>query len=278
MTEGLITQCQELAVWRKQATISVTEEFTDKRLPPDLEDSLPPSLTETFDTVRAGVRRSAEIYIQLCQLLERLAKRNQGLAADSLRFSLALTSLTESSMDTYAIDTNEVPLLNEGINATAKHLSTSQSLLEDEAKAWDEGVLEDLKKERDCLVGMRDMFDRRDRLARDNIAQLERRIETSEAKLEGLRQRPEGTVKQADVEKVENSIIRDKESIVAQHARGVFIRECVRDEIRYFSGASIWHVGRLLQDWSAERVKFSELQAGCWRRLQEEVESMPVGE
>lgn len=273
-----LTVPTELAVWRKQATISVTEEFTDKRLPPDLEDSLPPSLTETFDTVRAGVRRSAEIYIQLCQLLERLAKRNQGLAADSLRFSLALTSLTESSMDTYAIDTNEVPLLNEGINATAKHLSTSQSLLEDEAKAWDEGVLEDLKKERDCLVGMRDMFDRRDRLARDNIAQLERRIETSEAKLEGLRQRPEGTVKQADVEKVENSIIRDKESIVAQHARGVFIRECVRDEIRYFSGASIWHVGRLLQDWSAERVKFSELQAGCWRRLQEEVESMPVGE
>lgn len=181
-------------------------------------------------------------------------------------------------MDTYAIDTNEVPLLNEGILAMAKYLGTSQTLLEDEAKAWDEGVLEDLKKQRDCLVGMRDMFDRRDRLSRDNIPQLERRIEVSEAKLESMRQKPEGTVKQAEVEKVENSIIRDKESIVAQHARGVFIRECVRDEIRYFSGASMWHLSRLMQDWSAERVKSSELQAGCWRRLQEEVENMPVGE
>jgi sorting nexin-8 len=224
------------------------------------------------------VKRSSEIYIQLCTLLDRLAKRNEGLAADSLRFSLALTSLTESSMDTYAIDTNEVPLLNEGINATAKHLSTSQTLLEDEAKAWDEGVLEDLKKQRDTLVGMRDMFDRRDRLARDNIPQLERRIETSEAKLEALRLKPDGAVKPGEVEKVENSIIKDKESIVAQHARGVFIKECVRDEIRYFSGASIWAVSRLMQDWSAERVKFAELQAGCWRGLVEEVESMPIGE
>ncbi len=256
----------------------MTEEFTDRPLPPDLEDSLPASLTETFDTVRAGVKRSAEICIQLCTLLERLAKRNEGLAADSLRFSLALTSLTENSMDTYAMDTNDVPLLNEGINATAKHLSTSQTLLEDEAKAWDEGVLEDLKKQRDSLVGMRDMFDRRDRWARDNIPQLERRIEASEQKLETLRLKPAGSVKPGEIEKVENSIIRDKESIVAQHARGVLIKECIRDEIRYFSGASIWQVSRLVQDWSAERVKFGELQASCWRGLQEEVESMPTGE
>jgi sorting nexin-8 len=256
----------------------VTEEFAGRRLPPDLEDSLPAALSETFDTVRVGVKRSAEIYIQLCTLLERLAKRNEGLAADSLRFSLALTNLTESSMDTYAIDTNEVPLLNEGINATAKHLSTSQTLLEDEAKAWDEGVLEDLKKQRDILVGMRDMFDRRDRLARDNIAQLEKRIESSEQKLEALRQKPAGATKPGEMEKVENSIIRDKESIVSQHARGVFIRECVLDEIRYFSLSSIWAAGRLLQDWSAERVKFAELQASSWRRLAEEVENMPVAE
>ena len=28
----------------------------------------------------------------------------------------------------------------------AKHVSNSQSLLEDEARAWDQGVLEDLKR------------------------------------------------------------------------------------------------------------------------------------
>ena len=210
--------------------------------------------------------------------MERLTKRNEGLAADHLRFSLALSSLTETSNNVHAADNNDVPLLNEGILATAKHLSASQTLLEDEARAWDEGVLEDLKRQRDTMVGMRDLFDRRDRYARDNIPQLERRIESSETKLASLRQKPEGTVKPGEIEKVESSIIADKESIVQQHARGVFIKECVRDEINNFNGRSISDAGRLFQDWAGERVKFSELLASNWRGLAEEVDSMQTGD
>jgi sorting nexin-8 len=144
----------------------------------------------------------------MCTLVDRLAKRNEGLAADSLRIALSLQSLTDASQDTYAIDTNEVPLLNEGLHATAKHLSNSQSLLEDEAKAWDQGVLEDLKRQRDALVSMRDLFDRRDRYDKDNIPYLERRIENNEAKLQAIRAKPEGLVKPGEMEKVTESIIR----------------------------------------------------------------------
>lgn len=184
------------------------EEFAGKSLPPDLEDSLPVTLDETFDTVRGGVKRSAEIYINLCNLLERLAKRNEGLAADHLRFSLALQSLTDATKPTYAVDTNDVPLLNEGINATARHMANSQSLLEDEAKAWNDGVLEDLKRQRDCLVSMRELFERRDRYAKDNIPQLEKRIESNERKLQDLRSRPQGTVKPGEIEKIEEAIFK----------------------------------------------------------------------
>ncbi|KAL2357595.1 sorting nexin Mvp1 [Cryomyces antarcticus] len=275
-----LTVPTELAVWRKQATISVQEEFVGKSLPPTLEDSLPSTLQDTFDTVRSGVRRSTEIYISLCSLLERLSKRKEGIAADYLRFSLALQSLTEVSGDTYAIDQNDVPLLNEGLTSTSKHLSTSQSLLEDEARAWDEGVLEDLKRQRDCLVSMRDMIDRRDRYAKDNIPQLEKRIQSNENKLAGIRARPEHQIKPGEAEKVEDAIIKrgqDKQSIVNQHARGIFIKECIRDELMYFQ-QSQYHVSRLHQDWSQERVKYAELQADNWRALSEELEGMPIGE
>ena len=199
---------KELSVWRKQATVSVQDEFTGRTLPPELEDSLPSNLTDTLDTVRNGVRRSAEVHINLCALLERMAKRNEGLAADHLRFSSALQSLTEVTRDTYAVDTNDVPMINEGISSTAKHLATSQTLLEDEARAWNEGVLEDLKRQRDWLVSMRELFDRRDRYAKNNIPQLERRIESNERKLEDLRARPAGTVRPGDIEKVEESIFK----------------------------------------------------------------------
>lgn len=140
--------------------------------------------------------------------MDRLSKRTEGLAADHSRLSLALQSLTDTSQDTYATDTNDVPLLNEGLHATAKHVSNSQSLLEDEAKAWDEGVLEDLKRQRDALVSMRDMFDRRDRYDKDNIPSLERRIQSNEAKLVAIRAKPEGLVKPGEIEKVTEAIIK----------------------------------------------------------------------
>lgn len=199
---------QELSVWRKQATISVQEEFIGKSLPPGLEDSLPSTLPDLFDQVRSGVRRSTEVYINLCNMTERLTKHNVGLSSEYNRVSLALQSLTEVSMDTYAIDTNEVPLLNNGLSATAKHLSTNQSLLEDEARAWDLGVLEDLKRQRDALVSMRDMFDRRDKYAKDNIPQLERRIANNEGKLQGIRARLEHQIKPGEAEKVEDAIVK----------------------------------------------------------------------
>ena len=191
-------------MWRKQATVLVQEEFSGKPLPSDLEESLPANIQETFDTVRFGVKRSAEIYINLCTLLERLTRRNEGVAADHMRISVGLRNLAEASKDTYAIDANDVPLLNVGIQATAKHMSENQNLLEEEAKAWEEGVIEDTKRQRDCLVSMRDMFDRRDRLDKNNIAQLEKRIAANESKLIAIRSKPE--VKAGETEKVEEVI------------------------------------------------------------------------
>ncbi len=62
-----------------------------------------------------------------------------------------------------------------------------------------------------------------------------------------------------------------------QHARGVLIKECIRDEMVVFQ-QSQYHVSKLHQDWSQERVKYAELQADNWRTLSEELEIMPLGE
>lgn len=64
---------------------------------------------------------------------------------------------------------------------------------------------------------------------------------------------------------------------MAQHARGVFIKECIRDELITFQ-SSQYHVSRWNQDWAQERVKYSELQADNWKQLHEELEGMPLGD
>ena len=59
---------------------------------------------------------------------------------------------------------------------------------------------------RDALVSMRDMFDRRDKYARDNIPQLERKIQQNEVKLQGIKAKGD-TAKVGEAEKVENAIV-----------------------------------------------------------------------
>jgi sorting nexin-8 len=203
-----LTVPTELAVWRKQATITVQDEFLGKTLPANLEDSLPQDLEDMFTRVRSGVRRSSEVYINLCSLVERLCKRSEGVAAEYMRIGNALASVTESSANTFAVDTNDVPLLNAGLNGTSKHMGNARALLVDEARAVDEGVLEDMKTVRDRLVSVRDIFDRRERLERDEIPRLEKRINLNEEKLKALRARPEGSLKPGEAEKVEDAILR----------------------------------------------------------------------
>ncbi|ERS97412.1 hypothetical protein HMPREF1624_05579 [Sporothrix schenckii ATCC 58251] len=272
-----LTVPTELSVWRKQATISVQDEFAGRPLPPGLEESLSPSLNELFDRTRSGVRRSAELYITTCNIMDRLVKRSEGVANDHARMAVSLQSLTEASADVYATDTNLVPLLNDGLVAMSKHLRTGQTLMEDESRAWDAGVLEDLKRQRDALVGLRDLFDRRERNDRDTIPMLERRIQKNESKLATLRAKPEGLVKPGEIEKVIDAIIKDKETIVQQHNRSVFVKECLRDELLYFQ-ATQYHISRWNQDWAQERVKYSEMLADNWRRLLDELDGMPLGE
>ncbi|KAF3903481.1 hypothetical protein ABW20_dc0107769 [Dactylellina cionopaga] len=271
-----LTVPTELSVWRKQATISVQEEFVDKPLPPHLEESLPADLEATFETVRSGIRRSSETYIGLCNLLERIEKRHEGVAADYRRFSQALEGLTDASEATYKMDTSEVALLNDGLVAVSRHLNTAQSIMEDEIKAWDVGVLEDLKRHRDALVSMRELFERKDKYAVDTIIFLEKRIRTTEEKLKNTRVKPQEQIKPGEMEKMEQSIVADRESIVRQMARGVLIKECVRDELVYFQGSQ-YHVSRLQQDWAQERIKYAELYADNWKSLGNSVEGMPLG-
>ncbi|KOS20931.1 Sorting nexin mvp1 [Escovopsis weberi] len=274
-----LTVPTELAVWRKQATISVQDEFTDRALPEGLEDSLPATLENLFLQTRNGIRRSAELYINACNIMDRLVKRSEGVAADHGRLAMTLTSLTDVSGDTYATEASEVPLLNDGLNAMSKHLRICQNLMEDESRGWDEGVLEDLKRQRDALVSLREMFDRRERLDKDSIPQVQRRIEANEAKLAGLRARAEEGIaaRAGEMEKIAEAIIKDKEAIVQQRNRSIFVKECIRDELLTFQ-LTQYHVSRWNQDWAGERVKYSEMLADNWRRLLEGLDGMPLGD
>lgn len=61
------------------------------------------------------------------------------------------------------------------------------------------------------------------------------------------------------------------------HNRTIFIKECIRDELLFFQHTQ-FSIGRAMQDWAAERVKYGELMAENWNASLVEVEGMVVSE
>lgn len=90
----------------------------------------------------------------------------------------------------------------------ARGLDLVSGVLGDESRAWDEGILEDLKRQRDVLVAMKEAFERRDRLAGDNIPALEKRITNAEVKIQTYRGRPDAQTKVDQIAKLEEQIIK----------------------------------------------------------------------
>lgn len=263
----------ELAVWRKQASVSVEDEFTGRALPAGLIDSWSVEEAERWEDVKEGVKTEAELYTHLCLLIDRMEKRQESVAADHQRFASSLGTLQDVTQRTYSVDANDLNLINDGVKNVAKYLNNAQTLLEDESRGWEIGVLEDFKRHRDSLIAIKELFDRKEKLDMNQIPHLERRIHNNENRLSGMRTRSD--FKQSEIERVESAIKRDKEAIKEQHTRSWLIKECMRDEMAYFQQTK-YRVAKLFQDYAQERLKYAELFAENWRTLSNEISEVPT--
>ncbi|KAK9328578.1 hypothetical protein V1520DRAFT_371114 [Lipomyces starkeyi] len=263
----------ELAVWRKQAAVSVEDEFTGRSLPDGLIESWNIAEAERWEEVKSGVKMEAELYTHLCLLIDRMEKRQESVAVDHQRFATSLNTLQDVTQKTYSVDTNDLSLINDGIKNVSKYLNNAQALLEDESRGWEIGVLEDFKRHRDTLISIKELFDRQEKLDVNTIPFLERRISNNESRLTSMRGRPD--FKQSDVDRMQISIQRDRESIKEQHTRTWLIKECMRDELAYFQQTK-YRVAKLFQDYAQERLKYAELFAENWRVLSNEISEVPT--
>ncbi|KAK9463776.1 uncharacterized protein V1516DRAFT_618068 [Lipomyces oligophaga] len=263
----------ELQVWRKQASVSVEDEFTGRSLPVGLVESWSNEEAERWEDVKEGVKTEAELYTHLCLLIDRMEKRQESVAADHARFANSLNTLQDVAKQTYSVDDSDLNLINDGVSNVVKYLNNAQTLLEDESRGWEIGVLEDFKRHRDTLISIKELFDRREKLDVNTIPYLERRIRSNETRLSGMRNRSD--FKSSDIERVEQAIRRDKDGIREQNTRSWLIKECMRDELAYFQQTK-YAVAKLFQDYAQERLKYAELFAENWRTLGNEISEVPT--
>lgn len=272
-TNCVLLRLQELSVWRKQASVTVKEEFEERYLALDLEQSLPRGIDEWMNKTRESLRGAIECFTFLTALQERLNKRNEAISADLMRFSLSINTYCEQETSEYDnLGKENGPALIHGLKAVSKYHTRSQQAVEDECRDTEEILLEDLKRHRDILNAANEMFIRHTKYSGDSIPALERRIASNKAKLSSLETKLDA--KDGDKVKLTTAIENDMTSITKFESRKVFIRECVWHELQYFESQQV-QISKLVNNLASSRLKFAKHRAELASALVTEVEHMP---
>ncbi|CAG8542865.1 7661_t:CDS:10 [Paraglomus occultum] len=266
--EMFISEQTEIAVWRKNNTPDLTEEFIKKRVPPELERRIPDDLDSKLEKVSKRIDASIGHYRHLCSLLERMARRREGLASDLSRYSMTLNALVENERTCYIDDCYPCTQVTYGMEQVSSHLQRASILLEEEASMLLENVLEGLKRHRDLL----EVLERKDRLSVDNTETLNDRIAANQAKLSTEPGKENANV---DTEQISASIQKDQEDVEVLRQRSVFVRHCLNTELTLFHKSAAF-VSLLYQNFANHQIKYAQQLHENWKALSPKVYEMPI--
>nr|CAG8601016.1 12276_t:CDS:10 [Entrophospora candida] len=262
LVEMFLTEQTEIAIWRRNNTPDLDEEFLKKEISPQMEQRIPKDLNARLEIVYNNLDRSIEHYANMCNFMERIAHRQEGTASDYTRYSLALNSLIENGKDCYTENCYNCSQMMNGLEQISNHFQNASTIMEDA----------DLKRHRDLLVSFKDMFERRDRLTIDTVETLNSRIAINQAKLRPLSGKESSD---PEVEKLASAIQKDEDDIKIQLGKQIFVRYCMYSELNLFHESSAF-ISLLYQKFINEQMKYTQQLYKNWDVLNPKVREMPI--
>ncbi|CAG8798043.1 6064_t:CDS:2, partial [Gigaspora rosea] len=208
-------------------------------------------------------------YRNMCNIMDRIARRQEGMATDYMRYHLALNSLIEKEKGCYIEDCHNCSQVVQGLEHVSSHFHTTSTIMENASAATLESALENLKRQRDLLVSFRETFERKDRLAADTIDSLDARIKSQRDRLRQL------SSNDPEAEKLNGFIQKDEEEIKRQRMQKIFVRYCLFSELTLFHKSSTF-ISHLYQNFVNDQIKYSQQLYENWKALSPKVYEMPV--
>ncbi|TXT06241.1 uncharacterized protein COLE_05572 [Cutaneotrichosporon oleaginosum] len=267
--------------WRKRVKVSTDEESASKRLNPAQEMAIPADLEEKLDGLRTRLPGLISAYQKMVTLAEReLARRTQG-AAEAARFAVALGAVSE---DMPAACYRCVPGgkscdvcqgTGRGLATVGYAWSRLAEQRERDLATLTDGI-EALKRQRDLYMSFRDLFHRHERLSRDGVDALQKRVVGRQARIEAARQAAKPGWED-EVGKLTSGIEQDNSAITALLARRVFVRACMWHEFGVvFHSRQAAMATLAWRAWVAGESGAVRAEGKVWDRLGEDLENMPL--
>ncbi|KAF9997539.1 Sorting nexin mvp1 [Entomortierella chlamydospora] len=285
---SFLTEPVELALWRKNVVISTEDEFTSQLpISESLAKQVPLDLELQLESIKRRLPASIDYYRNIVHVMDRIQKRTEATATDYMRFSLAVNALADCEKHCHVEDCYNCGQLSQGYSKIGTHISQVSNFLDEQAKATQRGMVEDLKRHRDLLVSVKELLQRRDRLREaGTIETLEKRIATNEAKLKTLTTSAaaaatgdsnagEPGAYDAQIERITNHCNSDRAELENQKQRSVLLHHTLWMEITYFHKNHAL-IATMYQNFVNEQIKTSQNLNDSWKSLSPIVHDLPM--
>ncbi|KAF0544214.1 sorting nexin [Gigaspora margarita] len=269
LVEMFLKEQMEIAVWRRTNSPDLEEEYLKRQITPEMERRIPEDLDKRLEKVVNKLDDTVDHYRNMCNIMDRIARRQEGMATDYMRYHLSLNSLIEKEKGCYIEDCHNCSQVVQGLEHVSKHFHTTSTIMEDASAATLESALENLKRQRDLLVSFRETFERKDRLAADTIDSLDARIKSNKERHGSL------PPNDPEAEKLKSFIQKDEEEIKRQRMQKIFVRYCLFSELTLFHKSSTF-ISHLYQNFVNDQIKYSQQLYENWKALSPKVYEMPV--
>lgn len=265
----------DISGWKKSVLSAAREEFHGLTIDPKfVQQWNDQEAVSLWTGLVSELDRAHESLVQVCVLLDRVAKRQEAQALDEAKIAYNLgAALPPSTRVLYAANEDgATQQINRGLSRTSARIETDCQLQQDESRGSQVGVLEEAKKYREALGSMRELFDRYQKYGGNNIPLLEKRISQNQGRLTLARQRK---ALMSEIEKLDRAIKMDTEMIAAHTNRTWLIRESISEEIVLFQKTQL-QISKLLQEFAVDKIKYAELYSDNWAKLDNDVMDLPV--
>ncbi|KAF9577655.1 sorting nexin, partial [Lunasporangiospora selenospora] len=293
---SFLTEPVELATWRKNVAISTEDEFTT-RLPisDNLSKQVPSDLDQQLEIVKKRLPSSIDYCRGMVHVMDRVQKRTEATAADFMRYSLALNALADCEKQCHLADCGTCGRLSQGYGKIGTHMGQASNVLEEQSKATQRGMVEELKRHRDLSISFMELLQRRDRSREGGLIEsLQRRIKANEEKLAVVKTnasnavaaaaaaREAGTeasndfdVYDSQLERLTGILATDRAELATQEQRTVLMQHTLWMEMTYFH-KNLALIAPMYQGFVVGQSKASQGLTDVWQSLSPVVHDLPT--
>ncbi|KAM0787557.1 hypothetical protein ACM66B_003627 [Microbotryomycetes sp. NB124-2] len=236
MHDGLLktflTERGDLSSWRKNAHISLEEEFHSRPLSSIEEASIPADLDTRLGSLRSRILNLTEQWSAVVHAIDRIAHRRQNQGGEWDKLHDALEGVLQLERSGWRLkEVKSVEADQEALVETSRRMGTEEGA---SAKTMIDTIVEEVKRHRELYVNFRDLFGRHMTFAPDAVEKLRRRTEANLRKLQAIRDSAPGATTAptpAEFDKLTSSIEADQRQVDLLLRRRVFIRWCMWQEL-----------------------------------------------